>query len=128
MGRVVALDDRVERWREQAALVGAVVRLEAIGSSAGMGGRPHVTGGGEGGYRLVGLGAAGRHVGRVRAETVARDATRRGQQVADTSQARGIGGSWLGGGSIRVVLLVQRRQLRRRQFEVGEVRSIRSAR
>lgn len=90
--------------------------------------RPHVTGGGEGRYRLVGLGAAGRHVGRVRAETVARYAARRGQQIADTGQARGDGGSRLGGGSIGVVLLVQRRQLRGRQLKVGEVRSIGSAR
>jgi hypothetical protein len=63
MGRDVALDDRVERWREQATLVGAVVGLESVGSGAGMRRGPHVTGGGEGGYRLVGLGAAGRHVG-----------------------------------------------------------------
>lgn len=63
MGRVVALDDRVERWREQTALIGAVVGLETVGSGASMRRGPHVTSGGEGGYRLVGLGAAGRHVG-----------------------------------------------------------------
>lgn len=121
MRRVVALDNRVERWGEQTTLVRAVVRLETIGSSAGVRRRPHVSGRGEGGYRMVGVRAAGRHVGRVRAETVTRDTTRRGQQVADASQARGDGGSWLRCASIGVVLLVQRRQLRRRQFEVGKV-------